>query len=79
MGCTIRVESEEPLLLLLIGHDIDESRGPLGSIRILELFEQDLDSLAVGSVHGDEVNAFGILWVRVSIVRAPTLDIVHIP
>lgn len=77
--CTVRVEPQEPLFLLLVGHDVDEGSGPLGSICVLELFEQDLDGLAVGSVHGDEVNAFGILWVRVSIVRAPTLDIVHIP
>jgi hypothetical protein len=63
---TIRVESQEPLLLLLIGHDIDQRRSPLSAISILELLKQDLDSLAVGSVHGDEVNAFGILSTHIS-------------
>lgn len=58
---TVRVESQEPLFLLLVGHDVDECSGPLGSVGVLELLEQDLDGLAVGSVHGDEVNAFGIL------------------
>jgi hypothetical protein len=51
---------------LLIGHDIDERGGPFGAIGVLELLEQDLDSLAVGSVHSDEVNTFGILPTQVS-------------
>ena len=63
---TVRVESQEPLLLLVIGEDVDEGGGPLSAIDILKLLEEDLDGLAVGSVHGEEVNAFGILWLAVS-------------
>lgn len=63
---TVRVESQEPLLLLVIGEDVDEGGGPLSAIDILKLLEEDLDGLAVGSVHGEEVKAFGILWLAVS-------------
>ena len=55
-----------PIFLLLVGHDVDDRGGPLGAVDVLELLEQDLDGLAVGGVHGDEVNAFGILWWHVS-------------
>ena len=58
---TVRVESQEPLLLLVIGEDVDKCGSPLSAIDILELLEEDLDGLAVGSVHGEEVKAFGIL------------------
>lgn len=57
----VRVETEEPLLLLLVGHDVDERGGPFRAVGILELLEQDLDGLAVGRVHCDEVKAFGVL------------------
>lgn len=63
---TVRVESQEPLLLLVVGEDVNECGGPLSAIDILELLEEDLDGLAIGSVHGEEVNAFGILWLAVS-------------
>lgn len=69
-NCTIRVESQEPLLLLLVGHDVDECGCPLSAVGVLELFEQDLDGLSIGGVHGDEVDAFGILWGDVSVTSA---------
>lgn len=58
---TIGVKSQEPFLLLVIGKDIDKRGSPFGAIDILELLEQDLNGLAVGSVHGKEVKASGIL------------------
>lgn len=58
---TVGIKSQEPFLLLIIGKDIDKGGSPLGAIDILELLEQDLDGLAVGSVHSEEVKAFGIL------------------
>jgi len=58
---TVRVKPQEPLLLLVVGHDVDESGGPLGTIDVLQLLEQDLNSLAIGGVHSEKVKAFGIL------------------
>jgi len=55
---------------LVIGEDIDKRGSPLSAIGVLELLEQNLDSLAVGSVHGQEVKAFGILWTAVSVAQA---------
>lgn len=43
---TVGVESEEPLLFLLVGHDVDESGGPLRAVDVFELLEEDLDCLA---------------------------------
>lgn len=65
---TVRVESQEPFLLLLIGHDVDERGGPLGAIGVFELLEEDLNCLAVWSVHGDEVDALCILLYDVSLI-----------
>ena len=76
---TVGVESQEPLLLLVIGEDVDERGGPLSAVDILELLEEDLDGLAVGSVHGEEVKAFGILWVAVSIVPTCNDDEICLP
>ena len=66
---TVRVETQEPVLLLLVGEDVDEGGGPLDAVGVFEFFEEDLDGLAVGGVHGDEVKAFGVLSVNVSIVH----------
>jgi hypothetical protein len=76
---TVGIESQEPFLLLLIGHDVDERGGPLSAVDVLELLEQDLDGLAVGSVHGEEVKAFGILWLAVSIDSACNDDEICLP
>lgn len=48
-----RCISDEPFFLLLVGHDVDDGGGPFGAVGVFELFEQDLDGLAVGRVHGD--------------------------
>jgi hypothetical protein len=58
---TVWVEFEEPVFLLVVGHDVHERGGPLGAVRVLELLEEDLDGLSVGRVHCDEVDAFGVL------------------
>ena len=58
---TIWVEFEEPVFLLIVGHDVHERSGPLGAIGVLELLEQDLDGLSVGRVHRDEMDALGVL------------------
>ncbi len=76
---TVGIESQEPLLLLVIGEDVDKCSGPLSAIDILELLEQNLDGLAVGSVHGKEVKAFGILWIAVSIAAACNDETISLP
>lgn len=58
---TVWVELEEPVFLLVVGHDVHERGGPLGAVRVLELLEEDLDGLTVGRVHCDEMNALGVL------------------
>ena len=60
---TVRIETKEPVLLLLVCHNVDQGGRPLGTIDVLELFEQDLDSLAIGRVHGEQVKALGILHI----------------
>lgn len=57
---TIRVEPEKPILLLLIGPDIDQSCCPFCTIDVLELFQKDLNFLSIWSVLGDEMEALGI-------------------
>lgn len=58
---TIGVDAQEPILLLLVGHDVDKSGGPLSAVDILQLLEQDLDGLAIGCVHSQQMKAFGVL------------------
>jgi hypothetical protein len=52
---------DEPFFLLLVGHDVDDGGGPFGAVGVFELLEQNLDGLAVGCVHGDQVDALGVL------------------
>jgi len=54
-GFTVRVQAEEPVLFLLVGADVDEGRGPVDAVGVLELLEHDLHRLAVRRVLGDEV------------------------
>lgn len=58
---TIGIQLQEPILLLLIGHDVDQGRRPGQSISVLELLEEDLHGLSIGRVHRQEVQALGIL------------------
>lgn len=58
---TVRVEAQEPLLLLLIGHDIDERCRPFQTVEVLQLLQQDLNRLAVGRAHRDQMNALARL------------------
>lgn len=56
---SVRVEPEEPFLLLLVGHDVDQRRAPFRAVNVVELLEDDLRRLAVGRVLRDEVQALG--------------------
>lgn len=56
---TIRVETKEPVLLLLIGHDVDQCGGPFGPVHVLELLQEDLDLLSIGGALSDEMETFG--------------------
>lgn len=47
---TIGVEPEKPILLLLIGPDIDQGCCPFCAIDVLELFQKDLNFLSVWGV-----------------------------
>lgn len=58
---TIRVEAQEPFLLLLVGADVDQSRRPLCAVSIGQLLEEDLHFLPIGRGLRDEVEAFGVL------------------
>lgn len=85
----IGVEAEEPVFLLLVGHDVagrergvsegltecwggrrrvegeevdeHESCSPFGAINIMQLFQHDLDLLAIGRALRDEVQSFCVL------------------
>lgn len=56
---TVGVQAKEPVLLLLIGHDVDEGIGPFGPVHVLELLQENLDLLSIGGVLSDEVETFG--------------------
>lgn len=60
----VRVESQEPILLLIVGHDVDERCCPFDAVDVFQLLEVDLHRLAVGGVHRQEVDALGVLHLR---------------
>jgi hypothetical protein len=60
---SVGIQTEEPLVLLHVGRDVDDGRGPLRAVLGSELLEHDLSGLAIGSVLGDQVEAFGVLDV----------------
>lgn len=49
----VGVETQEPVLLLLVGADVDQRRRPLGAVDVGELFQDDLRRLPVGRVLRD--------------------------
>jgi len=57
-NAAVWVETEEPFLFLLVGGNIYKSSGPGGAIDVGKLFKHDLDFLAVGRRHGQEVQSF---------------------
>ena len=61
---TICIQPQEPVLLLIVGHDVDESRSPLNAIDVFKLLEVDLHGLPVWSVHSQKMDALGILHLR---------------
>lgn len=65
---TVRVQAKEPVLLLLIGRDVDQSSGPLGIVHILELFQEYLHLLSIGGALSDEMETFGVLDTRRGLV-----------
>lgn len=50
---TIWVEPQKPILLLLIGHDVDHSCCPFCAIGVLKLFQKDLHFLPIWGAVGD--------------------------
>lgn len=60
---TIGIESEEPVFLLVVGHDVNQCGCPFDAVDILQFLEIDLDGLAIGRGHGQKMDAFGILDV----------------
>lgn len=63
MAHTIGIQSQEPILLLVIGHDVDQCRRPLNPVDILQFLEIDLHGLSVGRGHGEQMKTFRILDV----------------
>lgn len=57
---TVRVETQEPLLFLHVGRDVDQRGAPFGAVGIVQLLEHDLCGLAVGRVLREEVQALGL-------------------
>lgn len=53
-----------PFLLLLVGADVDQRRGPRGAVLGRQLFQHDLCGLSVGRVLRDQVQALGVGHVR---------------
>lgn len=64
----IGIQTKEPVLLLLVGHDVDQSSGPGGAVDEGKLLEEDLDLLAIGGALSDEMKPLGILDIRRSVV-----------
>jgi hypothetical protein len=56
----VGVQAQEPLLLLLVGHDVDERGRPLRAVAVGQFLQEDLRRLAVGRVLRDEVQALGL-------------------
>lgn len=65
------VKAKVPLRLLLAGHQVYESGGEGGSIKVLELLKHDLCLLTIGRVRTKEVKALpgggGVLSFRILI------------
>ena len=64
----IRIQPQEPILLLLIRADVNDGRGPLQAINILQLLKHDLHRLSIRSGLRDEMKTLGILDVRRGLV-----------
>jgi len=62
-NAAVGIEAQEPFLLLLIGHNVNDSSGPCRAICLSEFFEKDLNCLTIRSALGDEMKAFGLLDV----------------
>jgi len=65
---TVGIETEEPFFLLLVGHDVDQGRGPFGTIDIGQFLEEDLDLLTIGRALRDEMKTLRILDLSGSFV-----------
>jgi hypothetical protein len=73
---TIGVQTKEPVLLLFVGHDADQTSGPLGVVDILKLFEENLDFLTIGGALGDEVET--LPYIKSATARQMKLYIVKL-
>lgn len=65
---TIRIQAKEPVLLLLIGHDVDQSSRPFDLVHILELLQENLHLLSIGGALSDEMETFGVFDTRRGLV-----------
>lgn len=66
-SCAVGRRGSVPILLLHIGHDIDERGSPLSAILCTKLLEHDLRGLAIRGALRDEMEPFGVGHVRRSI------------
>ena len=65
---TIRIQSQEPILLLHIRHNIDHRCCPLRSIRIRQFLQENLHRLTIGRIHRNEMQTLSILHLRRRVV-----------
>ena len=56
----VGIQPQEPLLLLVVRHDVDQGRRPFGTVCFCEFFEKDLYLLSVGRGHCQEVETLGL-------------------
>lgn len=56
----IGVETQEPFLLLLVCHDVDERGAPGGAVGVGKFLQHDLGGLPIGGILRDQVQALGL-------------------
>lgn len=56
---TVRIQSQEPILLLLVCHNVDDRCCPFRLVHLLQFLKQDLNFLTIGCALGDQVEALG--------------------
>ena len=76
-NASIRIEPQEPLLLLLVGANADQGGCPFGLVCIFQLLQHDLDLLSIGSALGDEMEALGSSQSESRDMSSPNLGILH--
>lgn len=64
---TIRVQAKEPILLLLIGHDVYQRRRPLRIVDILQFFKKNLNFLTVRRTLSNQMESLETTSVHIRI------------